>query len=70
MCVYDVNGDGLNDVVTALQAHVFGLAWFEQKRDAGGNDLVRAAHDLRQLRHQERRRRRLLRTARLDHAPT
>ena len=37
MCVYDVNGDKLNDVVTSLQAHVFGLAWFEQKRDAGGN---------------------------------
>jgi hypothetical protein len=36
MAVYDVNGDGLNDVVTSLQAHVFGLAWFEQKRDAGG----------------------------------
>ena len=36
MAVYDVNGDGLNDVVTSLQAHVFGLAWFEQKRDPGG----------------------------------
>jgi hypothetical protein len=36
MCVYDVNGDGRNDVVTSLQAHVFGLAWYEQKRDAGG----------------------------------
>ena len=36
MCVYDVNGDKLNDVVTSLQAHIFGLAWFEQKRDAGG----------------------------------
>jgi Domain of Unknown Function (DUF1080)/FG-GAP-like repeat len=36
MCVYDVNGDGQNDVVTSLQAHVFGLAWFEQKRAAGG----------------------------------
>ena len=36
MWVYDVNGDKLNDVVTSLQAHVFGLAWFEQKRDAGG----------------------------------
>ena len=36
MCVYDINGDKLNDVVTSLQAHVFGLAWFEQKRDAGG----------------------------------
>jgi FG-GAP-like repeat len=36
MAVYDVNGDGLLDVVTSLQAHVFGLAWFEQKRDASG----------------------------------
>src|SRR5690606_16502673 len=36
MVVYDVNGDGLNDVVTSLAAHGFGLAWFEQKRDASG----------------------------------
>ena len=36
MAVYDVNGDGLNDVVTGLNAHGFGLAWFEQKREAGG----------------------------------
>jgi hypothetical protein len=36
MAVYDVNGDGLNDVVTVLQAHGWGVAWFEQKRDAGG----------------------------------
>jgi hypothetical protein len=36
MAVYDVNGDGLNDVVTALQAHGFGLAWYEQKRDPQG----------------------------------
>jgi hypothetical protein len=36
IAVYDVNGDGLNDVVTSLQAHGFGLAWFEQKRDAAG----------------------------------
>ena len=34
MAVYDVNGDGLNDVVTSLNAHGFGLAWYEQKRDA------------------------------------
>ena len=37
MPVYDVNGDGLNDVVTAISAHGFGLSWFEQKRDAAGN---------------------------------
>jgi Domain of Unknown Function (DUF1080)/FG-GAP-like repeat len=36
MGVYDVNGDGLNDVVTSLEAHGWGLAWFEQKRDSSG----------------------------------
>ncbi len=34
--VYDVNGDGLPDVVTALEGHGFGLAWYEQKRDGAG----------------------------------
>jgi hypothetical protein len=34
--IYDVNGDGLPDVVTALEGHGFGLAWYEQKRDAKG----------------------------------
>ena len=36
MGVYDVNGDGRNDVVTVLNAHGWGLAWYEQKRDAQG----------------------------------
>jgi hypothetical protein len=36
MAVYDVNGDKLNDVVTARQAHGFGLNWYEQKRSASG----------------------------------
>jgi len=36
MGVYDVNGDGLNDVVTSTSAHGFGLSWYEQKRDAAG----------------------------------
>jgi len=45
MGIYDVNGDGLPDVVTSLAAHGFGLAWFEQKRDAQGNiSFVR--HDI------------------------
>jgi len=45
MGVYDVNGDGLNDVVTAIAAHGWGLAWFEQKRDATGKiSFVR--HDI------------------------
>lgn len=36
MAVYDVNGDKLNDVVTSLNAHGFGLAWYEQKKSADG----------------------------------
>jgi hypothetical protein len=36
MAVYDVNGDRLNDVVTVLNPHGWGLAWFEQTRDASG----------------------------------
>jgi len=35
MLVYDVNGDGLNDVVTCLHPHKYGLAWFEQVRENG-----------------------------------
>lgn len=34
--VYDVNGDGLPDVITSLDAHRWGLAWFEQKRSGTG----------------------------------
>lgn len=34
--VHDINGDGLNDVITSLEAHAYGLAWFEQKRDRVG----------------------------------
>lgn len=30
---YDVNGDGRTDIITSLEAHGFGLAWFEQKED-------------------------------------
>lgn len=36
MYVLDVNGDGKNDVVTALDAHGYGLAWFEQVRGEKG----------------------------------
>jgi hypothetical protein len=35
MHVYDVNGDGLNDVITSLEAHGYGLSWFEQKKSGG-----------------------------------
>ena len=35
MYAYDVNGDGLNDIITGLAAHAFGLAWYEQYREGG-----------------------------------
>lgn len=35
MLVYDVNGDGLNDVITSLDAHGYGLAWYEQAKKDG-----------------------------------
>jgi hypothetical protein len=35
MLVTDVNGDGLADVVTSIQAHGYGVAWFEQTRENG-----------------------------------
>jgi hypothetical protein len=35
--IFDVNGDKRNDVVTSLEAHAWGLAWFEQTRAADGS---------------------------------
>jgi len=35
MLVYDVDGDGLNDVVTALHCHLYGFAWYKQVRKEG-----------------------------------
>lgn len=35
MLVYDVNGDGLNDVITCVNAHGYGLSWFEQVKQDG-----------------------------------
>lgn len=37
MAVTDVDGDGLNDVITSINAHGWGLAWYRQ---------VRAGHDI------------------------
>jgi hypothetical protein len=36
MHVYDVNGDGVNDVVCSIHAHNWGLAWFEGKKEENG----------------------------------
>ena len=35
MLVYDVNGDGRNDVITSIAAHGYGLAWYEQVKEEG-----------------------------------
>lgn len=35
MYVYDVNGDGRNDVITSYDGHGYGLGWFEQRPDGG-----------------------------------
>ena len=35
MYAYDVNGDGLPDVITSIAAHGYGLAWYEQYREGG-----------------------------------
>ena len=43
MCVTDINGDGLPDVVTSKEAHGYGLSWFEQVRGRG-DDLLFKEH--------------------------
>ena len=35
LIVYDVDGDGLNDVVTALHCHLYGFAWYKQVKKDG-----------------------------------
>ncbi|MFM1769181.1 MAG: hypothetical protein RJA22_1710 [Verrucomicrobiota bacterium] len=37
MYAYDVNGDGLNDVISSIAAHGYGLAWHEQLREKDTN---------------------------------
>jgi hypothetical protein len=40
MYAYDVNGDGLNDVITSLAAHAYGLAWYEQVSEGDQEKFV------------------------------
>jgi hypothetical protein len=42
MYAYDVNGDDLNDIITSLHGHGYGLAWYEQVRD--GNKITFKQH--------------------------
>ena len=36
MYAYDVDGDGDQDIITSIQAHGYGLAWFESRPSADG----------------------------------
>jgi hypothetical protein len=44
MLVFDVDGDGDNDVVSVLTAHQYGLAWFEQS--GSGAEATFVAHTI------------------------
>jgi hypothetical protein len=44
MYAYDVNGDGLSDIITGLAAHAFGLSWFEQYRE--GDEIKFREHTI------------------------
>ena len=35
LVVFDVDGDGLNDVITALHCHLYGFAWYKQVKKEG-----------------------------------
>jgi hypothetical protein len=35
LLVYDFNGDGMNDVLTAINAHGYGISWYEQVKEDG-----------------------------------
>ena len=36
MMIYDVDGDGLADVITSWHCHHYGLVWYQQQRSADG----------------------------------
>ena len=43
--VHDIDGDGMNDIVTSLNGHGYGLAWFRQI-DAKAGELQFERHDI------------------------
>lgn len=53
MFAFDVDGDRDNDVVTAMNSHGWGLAWFEQVERDGGISFVR--HTVMGKRNEESR---------------
>src|SRR5204863_1804475 len=53
MFAYDVNGDGKNDIITSLDAHGWGLAWFENVKM--GPEITFKEHKLMGDRSEETR---------------
>ncbi|MBX3412435.1 MAG: VCBS repeat-containing protein [Pirellulales bacterium] len=53
MYAYDVDGDGDNDIITSLEAHEFGLAWYEQVRE--GDEISFKQHLIMGSRPEENR---------------
>jgi hypothetical protein len=53
MLVYDVDGDRDNDVVTSLDAHGWGLAWFETRQDGDTKALSFTQHTFMGSREEE-----------------
>ncbi|HZL35304.1 MAG TPA: VCBS repeat-containing protein [Tepidisphaeraceae bacterium] len=45
MFAYDVNGDGRPDIITSIEAHGYGLAWFEQKEDGSFQKHIIVGHN-------------------------
>lgn len=45
MYAYDVDADGDHDVITSIHAHGYGLAWFENAKDAAGK-ISFTRHDI------------------------
>jgi hypothetical protein len=41
MYAYDVNGDGRADIITSIEAHGYGISWFEQLAPEGGSPAWR-----------------------------
>lgn len=41
MLVFDVDGDGDNDMITSINGHGYGLVWFESRKTGGKVELVR-----------------------------
>ena len=44
MFVYDVDGDGLNDVITAWHCHQYGLVWYQQQTKTPKGEIAWQQH--------------------------